>query len=343
MPVAALASQGQSGCVTSELQKLLAECACIAQVLRCRDVCSWLTYDDTRRVAREAAGRCTYAAGSPRVQSKGTVQGYNRTQAVATLPAFLERVCSLGSPALLQLAARLLRGVSAQLVAHVEKCYWALADVHAASGGARRTELRRAQLLAAVRALCAAQEVVAGSGSGPGSAEACGDMAALLGACAGLLAERGALARGGNAFLKHCLERLGAKLRRLQQLGKGSPEVRPIDGQSAADAGRAADGMGILRDAEAPEPSAAGEQSPGPSPSRIPDSPAADASAATREAVDGALAQCLFALYGIDLPHRSADWGGGWLVRPSALISKRSSGGFVMCLGCPRCVHQAGT
>ncbi|KAK9841857.1 hypothetical protein WJX81_007591 [Elliptochloris bilobata] len=30
---------------------------------------------------------------------------------------------------------------------------------------------------------------------------------------------------------------------------------------------------------------------------------------AAREAVDGALAQCLYALYGVDLPHRDADWG----------------------------------
>ena len=238
-------------------------------------------------------------------------------QAVATLPAFLGRVRSLGSAALRHLAAPLLQGVLSQLVAHVEKCYWALADVHAAGGGGRRTQLRHAQLLAAVQALCAAQELVTGPGSGPGSPEGSGDRVALLGACAGLLAERGALARDGNAFLKHCLERLGAEL---QRLARGDPAAHPADEQDAVGALQAADGAEPPPEAEAAEPSAGGEQSPGASPSCIPELLEAEgASAAAREAVDGALAQCLYALYGIDLPHRNADWGGGWLVRPPAL------------------------
>lgn len=264
-------------------------------------------------------------------------------QAVATLPAFLERVRSLGSAALRQLAARLLRGVLAQLVAHVEKCYWALADVHAAGGGARRTELRRAQLLAAVQALCAAQELAAGSGSELGSPEGCGDRVALLGACAGLLAERGALARDGNAFLKHCLERLGAEL---QRLAIGDLAVHSANAQDIVGPDRAADSAEPLREAEAAEPSAAGEQSPGASLSCIPESPAVEAEgaiAAAREAVDGALAQCLFALYGIDLPHRNADWGGGWLVRPPVLLFQAK----VVCLrflcGGARAYHRSGS
>ena len=256
---------------------------------------------------------------------------------MATLPAFLDRVRSLGSAALRQLAARLLQGVLPQLVAHVEKCYWALADVHAAGGGGRRTELRRAQLLAAVQALCAAQELAAGPGPGPGSPEGCGDRVALLGACAGLLAERGALARDGNAFLKHCLERLGAER---QRVARGEPAVHPADGQDPANSDSIADGTGSLHEAEAADPTAAGEQSPGASSNRIPESPAAEAAgavAAAREAVDGALAQCLFALYGIDLPHRNADWGSGWLVRPPVLSFKVN----VVCLhilgsGCAR-------
>lgn len=328
---------------------------------------------------------------------------------MAELPAFLDRVGRAGSPAMVARAKCLCRGLLGQLVAHVERCYWALCDAVAASRPRRSAETRRVLLLAAVQALCAAQELVGGDPQ---------DVASLLGACAGLLAERGALGGGGtnptdressgvgspepghgSGFVKYCLARLTAELRRLRRpgdagskpgqdpalstgeaLAMGDVEDAAMDldpgnmpaAQPAASV-NSAEGLHDAGDAANPNLDPAGSPTsnaeaakaacdagdaahPNPSPAG---NPAADVEAAeaalaaagdvvgsdpspgrnaladaeeveaARDVVDGALAQCLFALYGIDLPHRDADWGDGYLVRSHCEMSHREFANFL--------------
>lgn len=319
---------------------------------------------------------------------------------MAELPAFLDRVQRAGSPAMVARAACLCRGLLGQLVAHVERCYWALCDTVAAGRPRKSAETRRVLLLAAVQALCATQELAGGDPQ---------DAASLLGTCVGLLAERGALGGGGtnptvmessgggnpepghgSGFLKYCLARLTADLRRLRRPGDAGSQP----GQDPALCFGEALALGDVEDAAmeldpgsmpAAQPAAsgssaegrhdAGDANPNLDPAGSPTSsteaakaacntgdaahpnsgpagnPAADGEAAqaalaaardvvrsapspggnpladaeeveaARDVVDGALAQCLFALYGIDLPHRDADWGDGYLVRSHCEMS----------------------
>ncbi len=193
---------------------------------------------------------------------------------MAALPAFLERLHARGDARALALGARLCRGALAPLAAHVERCFWALCP--GVPGPAAR---RRGLLAMSAAALAAARALAAAADPGPDPAGA----AALLGACAALLGERGALAADGGAFLKGCVRGLCAELRRLPAGPSLEPGLDP--GQEPPDARAAA---------------------------------ATEAAAAARAAAEGALAQCLHALFGVDMPQRDADWAGGWPARTPA-------------------------
>jgi len=190
---------------------------------------------------------------------------------VAALPAFLERLHARGDARALALGARLCRGALAPLAAHVERCFWALCP--SVPGPAAR---RRGLLAMSAAALAAARALAAAADPGPDPAGA----AALLGACAALLGERGALAADGGAFLKGCVRGLCAELRRLP----------------------AGPGLDASLDASQEPPDARAAA-------------AAEAAAVARGAAEGALAQCLHALFGVDMPQRDADWAGGWPAR----------------------------